>query len=369
MASSVAWRTDRHAWFTYYYDADGRRHSKKLPGFKHNEKRRARREAERIAAEHDAVHVSEIDIETAAATYLDSKKPETSLRTWERYRSVLGSFVKQVCPGGQRVRLTAVGVTQVERWRNERLETRHPNTVRNDLKALRAFWNWMIEREWCTRNPARKVKYPPRKFEQMLIPGYPTVNKIIAAAKPLGTEFYALALLGGRAGMRRGDILRLEWTNVDLGSRVIYVFNGKSSVPRAIPMDDEIAEFFGALPRTVSPAVFPSKYKASTIKRSPIIAKDFNAWAKKHYGITHKALRHAFSDQLRRLGVDEAVRRLILGHEDPVTTRIYTHAHVDEARPLVVRLASIGSNPESPAQSSTTPVPSADRAESWEKSA
>ena len=71
-------------------------------------------------------------------------------------------------------------------------------------------------------------------------------------------------------------------------------------------------------------------------------------------GITFHALRHAMATTLARLGVPEAMRRLVMGHADIRTTQLYTHLEAaDEQAPLdalgaAVPLAAILADPRPP---------------------
>jgi integrase len=361
--ASIVWRKDREAWYAFYYDAAGKHHSQRIPNLSRAERRKAKAEAARIESEHGDVPAADLDIETAVAEYLESKGPGLSPETVTRYESVLSAFVLHLAPDDRRVRLRDIRFTHIEVWRNSRLADLHPNTVRNDLKDVRAFFTWALERAWVSENPAVRVKLPQKRYEQLTIPDFPTVNRIIEAARNESREFYALALLGGRGGLRRGDILKLEWINVDLANRVVYIVHGKSRTPRAIPLDDEMARFFAEHPREGdNPMVFPSPYDIAPKRRSVAITKKFNRWMRRFGPYTHKSLRHSFSDALRRGGASEAARALVLGHEDPKTTRIYSHPHVDELRPVVERLAALGSHPESPSPALPTPARSGGKA-------
>ena len=368
--ASVTWRKDRKAWFAFFYDATGNHLSRRLDGIERSQRRLAQRKADAVEAEYGQVAEDQVDLESAVGHYFNLKGPEISGATLTRYKCALVQFVKHVSPDGKRIALRALTFTQIEAWRNSRLGTRHQNTVRNDLKDLRAFLNWAVDRGWIDHNPADKVRLPQKRYDQLLIPDYATVNRIIEASRTEAREIYALALLGGRGGMRLGDILNLKWDNVQLEDKVVYVFAGKSRMPRSVPLDDEMLRFFREHPREPgNPAVFPSPYNIPSKQRSNDVGRRFSRWVAKFGPYTHKTLRHAFSDTLRRLGLSEAARSLVLGHEDAAITRIYTHPHLNEVRPVVERLAALGAHPEPLSPSQPTPVPSAGSAVPEEKSA
>ena len=61
-------------------------------------------------------------------------------------------------------------------------------------------------------------------------------ERLVAAARAIDQVAYVIVLLGGEAGLRCGEMIALEWRDVDLGQRQLCVqrsdWNGQVTVPK-----------------------------------------------------------------------------------------------------------------------------------------
>jgi integrase len=158
------------------------------------------------------------------------------------------------------------------------------------------------------------------------------------------------------AGMRRGEILRLEKRDANFSHEpTVRVVNGenhgvppgwlfversKSGRPRSVPMCRKVRELLLGLcgDETTGRYVFENPGTGRAILD---IQRGY-APAVRDAGITDLTfhdLRHTWSARAEELGVPEAVRRDILGHSRGSMTASYTHSYV-EARERAVELVS-----------------------------
>ena len=70
-------------------------------------------------------------------------------------------------------------------------------------------------------------------------------RRLIEAAGP---AFRPVLIVALGTGMRRGEILALKWTDLDLVRGVITVSNSKSGKGRKVPMSGTVAAALGAVP-------------------------------------------------------------------------------------------------------------------------
>jgi excisionase family DNA binding protein len=110
----------------------------------------------------------------------------------------------------------------VEEYRNRRLEagvTR--STTNRELALLKVMFSKGIDWGLCERNPVKKVKFFPENEnikERILMPEEEA--RLLACSPPHLRPILVVAL---NTGMRRGEILKLNWANVDLLRRQILV--------------------------------------------------------------------------------------------------------------------------------------------------
>jgi len=143
-------------------------------------------------------------------------------------------------------------------------------------------------------------------------------------------------------GMRRGEIAKLKWSDVDLEQRYIYVNETKNDDCRSIPINESLYQILVNLKNSAS-----SIYVFTTREGKPYISKNLwrTAWdnAFKKAGIdycTFHHLRHTFTS---RLIVDEkedyATVMALTGHKDIRMLQRYSHTR-EEAKKLAINKLS-----------------------------
>jgi len=346
--ATLFWRHDRNRWYCYFGSASARRctplvTAPRREALTRRERVAAREEAERIADNHRAVPVAEIDLETATAYWLDDVRQTRGVRTWERYRTVGAAFGRATA-GAQRMPLSAVTSQHVRAFRDARMQDHATSTVRNDLKAVSALFAWCRRQRvggvrWIAENPCEDVEPPKRVARVVPFPTTADVRRLLDLVATEPPEIRGLAILGALAGMRRSEILLLRWDRVDLERNVLLV-SGKSKRDRPIPLHPQARAFLASLTPS-GPLVFPSPYTERGQARSPMAARVFNRLLSAHgFPFTHHALRRWFNDQLRQTTLTDEARLLVVGHEDRETNRLYSNPSTEEARPFVAALLS-----------------------------
>lgn len=137
-----------------------------------------------------------------------------------------------------------------------------------------------------------------------------------------------IVLLALNTGMRRGEILGLEWSEVDLKKRNVTVKGegAKSGSTRHIPLNDEGFSVLDAWKKQTSGKgiVFPSPV---TGERMGNIKKSWGSVIKKAgvKGFRFHDLRHTFASKLVMATVDLNTVRELLGHASIDMTLRYAH--------------------------------------------
>jgi integrase len=144
--------------------------------------------------------------------------------------------------------------------------------------------------------------------------------------------------------MRRGELLSLEWSRVNLDQRTINIINAKSSSgDRIIPLNTTVHTVLSDLARKAcSPLVFPSNRKPG--EKLLDVKKGFRHGVKLA-GIPHirfHDLRHSFATRLVRAGVDIVTVQRLLGHSRITMTARYAHSLADVKMAAVSKLDLAG---------------------------
>jgi len=95
------------------------------------------------------------------------------------------------------------------------------STVRNALSILRGIFNSAIEEGLFESNPAANLGRFTRNARTSEVKGVALtteeVENFLSAAKRINPEYYPIFLLAVRAGLRRGELVALQWGDIEFG--------------------------------------------------------------------------------------------------------------------------------------------------------
>jgi integrase len=146
-----------------------------------------------------------------------------------------------------KLRLDAIDDEQVQGLKG-RMADRNPKTVNNMLallsKVLKVAVDWKVI-------PAMPCRIRLLKSAKPVVQHYEDENpgKLVTAAAACDPRVHIVVLLGGEAGLRSGEIIALEWADLDLARGLIKVqrsdFKGqlsfpKGGTPRVVPMTSRL---------------------------------------------------------------------------------------------------------------------------------
>jgi hypothetical protein len=140
-------------------------------------------------------------------------KPSTA----EAYESVFRTHLE---PAFGSLRLDAIGDELVQRFKGELVGDEMANkSINNVLTALSVMLKRAVEWKVIDAMPCRIRLL---KWELVEVPFYDFAEYryLVDAAAAIDRRIELLVLLGGDAGLRRGEAIALEWTDVDLRRRM-----------------------------------------------------------------------------------------------------------------------------------------------------
>jgi len=243
--------------------------------------------------------------------------------------------------------LTPADIRQYIRQRKS--EDIQPATINKELRLLSSAlnhaareWGWVVSNPVSGRTlpePEGRVRWLHTSEAQALIEAA-AADPITAAYLP---DFIRLAL---HTGMRRGELLSLEWARVDFSANLIHLagINTKSGKRRSIPLNATARAAlinragFRATHCPNAPWVFCNAggQRIASIKRS------FNT-ACRRAGLVDfhiHDLRHTCAAWLISAGVALAEVRDLLGHASITMTERYAHLAPENVRAAVAVLDS-----------------------------
>jgi len=227
--------------------------------------------------------------------------------------------------------LNAIGNEDVQELKH-RLKHKAPKTVNNVLSVLnvvlKSAVEWaLIERVPCT---IRLLKTPKTSAQYH---DFETYERLVEAAQRLDDRTALIVLLGGEAGLRCGEIMALEWSDVDLNKRQLtversdwkgYVNSTKGGRVRYVPMTVRLAHALRTHRHLRGRRVLcqddgtpmTQKIVQDHVRRAAQLA---NVQPGVHI------LRHTFCSHLAMRGAPARAIQNLAGHQDLSTTQRYMH--------------------------------------------
>ena len=210
-------------------------------------------------------------------------------------------------------------------------------TANEDLRYLRALFNFGIKHDLIKDNPTQGLEFMPVERRMKFIPSKEDVAKVLLVAEP-ETQDYLVAIKETMA--RVSEINRLTWEDVDFERRYVVLYTRKKKgghlTPRKVPMT---VRLFNMLSnrykgrRKDLPWVFWQRYwsrKEGKFMEGPYQdRKKIMGTLCRKAGVRYfrfHALRHFGASVLDRANVPIGSIQRILGHENRTTTEIYLHS-------------------------------------------
>jgi integrase len=210
---------------------------------------------------------------------------------------------------------------------------RSPKTVNNVLTVLNTLlkkateWN-VIERMPCT------IRLLPVQKLTMAFHDFDEYERLLAAATTIDAQARLIMLLGGDAGLRCGEIIALEWADVDLSKRMLCVrrseWKGQITAPkngrfRYVPLTNRLATSLRDHRHLRGPRVI-CEDDGSALTRQKVQYRMKRAARRanlEHEGV--HILRHTFCSHLAMRGAPAKAIQELLGHQDLSMTQRYMH--------------------------------------------
>jgi integrase len=256
-------------------------------------------------------------------------------------------------------RLTGAAIAQYEKQRMAAKVARGDRkvsayTVANELSVLRHMLR--LARRWGYLDAAPEIVLPRTPRGRLRYLDTDEIGRLLDACRQSRNRVLAaVVVLALHTGMRKGEILGLEWERVDLSSARIRLLQTKSGEPRGVPINRAVYDVLIALepdPVRRQGRCFP----AGNDRRGSQIRTAFEA-ALVRAGITgfrFHDLRHTAASHLVMRGASLKDVQEILGHSDLRMTNRYAHLSPAHLRGAVERLEGLTTPANGEAQQAAT---------------
>lgn len=263
------------------------------------------------------------------------------------------TFEYRILPLLGEKRLDEIGEEDVQRLKAEMKDLK-AKTINNVVcilvKALKVAVKWKVIPVMPVQTEQLKTDPPEMEFYE-----FADYARLVEAAEKVDRRALLVVLLAGDAGLRTGEMIALEWSDIDFRRHFISVarseWNGKVTLPkggkkRRVPMTKKLEATLQAHRHLIGPRVL---YRDDGVSASKQTLTTWMTTAQKRAGLevtgNKHQLRHTFCSHLAMHGATPIAIKELAGHRDLSTTMKYLHlspAHLDQAIKLLDRARDEG---------------------------
>ncbi len=236
-----------------------------------------------------------------------------------------------------------VNVRDVEQFLSVKKREASDATAKMYFVTLASAFQTAVRWKYLHSNPFRQVE-KPKLSEKLPVHFSKDAFRTIQTVTD-DSDLRELFQLAVSTGMRLGEILNLQWTDIDFVRKIIRVcnkegFTTKSGKGRNIPMSDQLAETMqNRKDRASSELLFHRNGKKLM---EEFVSKRFKYFVRKG-GLDDKlhfhSLRHTFASWLVQDGVSIYEVQKLLGHSNIAVTQMYSHLQPEGLHATVNRIS------------------------------
>lgn len=275
----------------------------------------------------------------------DYAKPNVTGKTYERYERIVEHNIK---PHLGHIRLCDLKPTEIQRFYSLLLREGRkkggglsPLTVQHVHRLLRKTLHQAVRWEILDRNPADGADSPRVPRKEMHALDREGLTRLLALLR--GNKLYLPVLLAATTGMRRGEIMALRWSDIDLDGRVLRVARSLQQTKAGLEFKEPKSVRGRRNIRLAQATIDALKTHRKAIDTGDSglvvcrpdgtpwppdqLSAEFHLFAKRNgFAIRFHDLRHTHASNLLRDGVPVNVVSQRLGHAEPaITLNVYSH--------------------------------------------
>jgi integrase len=292
--------------------------------------------------------------------WVESKKNETELRAYWKYRQHVDEFLSYVGKKAERL-LREISPADIRSWRDalKRKGLSAP-TVNQAIKILRMPFKAAHDAGYIDLNPNTKTTVRLLRDEARNVSKDVFTPEHLAAllnAAP-SEDWKGAILCGYYTGLRLRDVTNLQWGAINWEEQKITVITRKTHKDVTVPIHPGFAAWLQKQTRGIGKApVFPTLAGKSGSGKSGLsmafkrimeragikgrLLREANGAGRSQSSLSFHSLRHTFNAALANTGVPVEIRQKLTGHASAEMNAIYTHHELEPLRAAVATIPSL----------------------------
>ena len=289
-------------------------------------------------------------------------QPTAKSKTYEHYRYLSEAHI--IPHIGER-ELSEITTIDLQRYVSELIQNGNKitgkglasNTVNTIITVLQGSFRTAQNVGQAELDPSEKIKRPPKVEKRVECFSVIDQRKIEQSVMEHNKPKMFGVLLCLYTGLRIGELLALEWSDVDFEKGLLSVNkssrdnkSGKGEKRIVDTPKTNTSRRIIPLPKQMIPLLKKHKQKANSAwivsdKGQPVSTRSYQRSFElllKNAGVEHRgfhALRHTFATRAIECGMDVKTLSEILGHKNPtITLNLYVHSLMEHKKEMMNRI-------------------------------
>lgn len=282
------------------------------------------------------------DLQKLFKEFLEYSRTNHSPNTIKRYMAIVDNIKGYLSRFPHITKLSHLDSKIVEDYKSYRsVQQARPMTINIELQIMKSILSLAVKWGYTNVNPAQNVEAIRiiRTTEARFLTKEEAKKFLECSSDWQYPIFYAFL----NTGMRKQELMTLEWSDVDFHRRKIKIRVKDGWTPktaeREIPISDGLMNVLLKL-RTQSNCSLVFHEDGQVIENNKLRKELMKVTKKAGFPDVTKihSLRHTFASHLVMKGVDLPTIKQLMGHSDISTTMIYSHLAQDHLSDVVSKL-------------------------------
>lgn len=253
---------------------------------------------------------------------------EEYLKWAERQRSFRSKqgFINQLGEAFGNLPLRRFNTMLIEQYQTERLQKGNkPATANRLIATIKHMFTKAVEWDMVEEQTLKRIRKAKLLEENNKRLRFLSKEECQSLVNSCDGHLRPIVITALNTGMRKGEILNLQWDNVDLKHGFILLDRTKNGERREIPVNETLKTVLQSLVRRLdTPYLF---YEPATGKPYQDVKRSFSTALRraKIRNFRFHDMRHCFASHLVMAGIDLTTVKELLGHKHITMTLRYAH--------------------------------------------
>ncbi|MGB8684512.1 MAG: tyrosine-type recombinase/integrase [Candidatus Binatus sp.] len=303
----------------------------------------------------DAREMMEAEVEAfAAALRKASRAADNTVTNYHRDLLAFRSFMLERAAALRKpvdeIDVTSISAEDVRSYLAELMKHKAARaTVQRRLSAIKAFFRYR-ETTIGVASPARSIRSPKNVRGLPSVLQEAEVRKLIEFSPtpddstPASIRDRAIFETLYSSGLRVGELVALDWRDIDEELGMVMIRAGKGNKDRLVPLGEPALDALLAWRRAMPVAWEHNGPVITNLRGGRLTTRSVETILRKRIeaagvsaGVTPHGLRHSFATHMLGNGADLRSIQEMLGHASLATTQRYTHVSVNHLKEVYRR--------------------------------